>query len=148
MAMEQREYKAQIAAAQSADDITVMIVPRGISFRRSIDQDHLREVSCIFKVNPKQSKLFYDLISDFSSDIVRSDNDNPQKFDFRIGMLFRLENKIVETIFLEDSGEGFDSRGIFGNRKIEVRAGVTTKIRDMSHSPGFVLQNNTSYDCK
>jgi len=124
----------------TVDNISILIVPKGVLFRTSVDPATLQNVSCIYRA-PKS--LAHETLSLLEHSIKNSKTPANTHLDLRLGVVFRdAENNVLREFFFQDWGGKHDVEGISREYWILASADTPNRFRD------FVIKNRVDLIAK
>jgi hypothetical protein len=148
MANESRaEWKAQLQRLHTATDVTLMIIPSGVTFRFKVDERRLPEVACVYQIQSGLGPSFEDIVKILDAGILKYQRETKRISEARIGIQFRNEKKVLQEFYFEDWGGTRDVNGIAGEYWILGSADIPNRLRALLTQRDVVLIQSGNLAC-
>jgi hypothetical protein len=139
------QLEIQLEGLRAAKDITLMLIPRGMSFRGRIKGD-LPKLACVYQMGSAEGLVSSDLINILRTGILEYERGTAVVGEAIIGVLFR-GNNLSQEFYFQDWGGRQNVAGVSGEYRILASANLPDQLRALVLRPGVVLVSNSYNYC-
>ena len=143
---ELKQLGLQLDNLQSAKEITLMLVPRGVSYRSRITKEALPKVACVYQISSTERSISVDIIQALRTGILEYEKGPADIGDVRVGVLFK-DKSISQDFYFQDWQGRKTVRGVSGEYGILASADLPDLFRAFVFRPGVLLVNDAFGGC-
>jgi hypothetical protein len=141
------DLQTQLQRLHAATDITLMVIPRGITFRFRVDETRLPEVACVYRIQPGLGPSFQNVLNILDHGIREVRRDVKAISEARIGIIFREGDEVLQQFYFEDWGGAHDIKGVLGGYRILGSDEIPNQLRTLLTNQDVRLIKNGAAAC-
>jgi len=134
---ENKDIIDAITGMKAADAIKIMVIPKGMLFRKRVDEITLARVSCHYVAIENIDEQIQNIINTVLENLNPRNFDSDHAMDLRIGIVFSKGPENIGNIFIDNDIGSDGVAAKLENIRFYIRNGISDYIRSFIDSDNF-----------